>query len=81
VSRLDWMNDARCTEIGGEPFFPEYGEKTEEAKNVCSRCPVQTECLTYALTIENTGVWSVIGIWGGTTPEERRQIKRTRTAA
>ena len=73
---LDWMHDARCKEIGGEPFFPEPGGDSEPAKRICRQCPVQTECLSHALTIEESGVWSVMGVWGGTTHKERLRLAR-----
>jgi WhiB family redox-sensing transcriptional regulator len=38
----------------------------EEAKKVCSGCPVKDTCLEYALGKQ------VSGIWGGTTLEERK---------
>lgn len=48
----------------------------ELAKAVCKRCPVQPECLAYAL--ERGEQW---GVWGGTSEEERRSIKRRATRA
>ena len=66
-----WHDDALCAETGPELFFPEEGESYEDAKTICRRCPVQDECLDYALrhSIE-------FGVWGGTTPYERRQLRR-----
>lgn len=52
-----------------EVFFDDYQRETA-AKAICHRCPVKSLCLEYAL--END---EVFGIWGGTTPSERRQIK------
>lgn len=37
-------------------------------------CPVRNECLDYALTAEH----GLYGMWGGTTPKERRVIRRRR---
>jgi WhiB family redox-sensing transcriptional regulator len=46
-----------------------------KAKSVCCQCPVTTECLEFALeTNQDTG------IWGGTSEEERRQIRRDAAA-
>ena len=42
-----------------------------DAKLVCNRCPVTTECLSWAL---NTGQDS--GVWGGMSEDERRALKR-----
>jgi len=41
------------------------------AKELCSKCPLVYDCLTYALAAKETH-----GIWGGTTPIEREQILR-----
>jgi len=75
----DWRNRANCLKSDPELFFP-VGEirmgnaahrQSELAKAVCARCVVVDECLIYALeTNQDTG------IWGGTTPDERRAMKR-----
>ena len=69
------FTDALCKEIGVEVFFPEdssYGYEERYAKKLCSGCPIIKECLEWALHHENHG------IWGGTTPMDRRFIRRTR---
>lgn len=48
-------------------------EATAEAKAICARCPVQVECLEYAL--ENREQY---GVWGGTTRDERKAMLRAR---
>ena len=52
-------------------FFPVQGASTREAKIICGRCPVQTECLNYALEFNEKH-----GVWGGTTERERRKIRQ-----
>lgn len=42
------------------------------AKNICRACPVKTECLEYALSTHEYGVWA------GTTQRERALIRKTR---
>lgn len=44
---------------------------TEIAKQACLSCPVRAECLRRAL---ETG--ERYGIWGGMTPDERRDLAR-----
>jgi WhiB family transcriptional regulator, redox-sensing transcriptional regulator len=69
----EWVRDAACAETDPEAFFP-YGEVSAEvrlAKAVCATCPVQNECLTYALEVDEPH-----GIWGGLTPKERKRLKR-----
>lgn len=60
----------RCTEVDPELFFPEYGATTKEAKQVCKDCPIQGPCLIWAVV--NREQW---GVWGGSTPLERRKIQ------
>ena len=42
-----------------------------EAKSVCRRCPVVSECLTWALESGQDA-----GVWGGMSEDERRALKR-----
>ena len=66
---------ASCQEVDPEMFFPVASQEPQEAKNMralCAGCPVNVECLTYAL--EN----DVMGIWAGTNHEMRKQIRKER---
>jgi len=42
-----------------------------EAKRVCEECAVKQDCLEFALETNQD-----CGIWGGTSEDERRQIRR-----
>ena len=66
-----WMLEARCLDADPEAFFPEKGGSTREAKRICAICPVQQDCLTYALRNDER-----FGIWGGMSERERRRLKR-----
>lgn len=66
-----WMSDSLCAQIDPEMFFPEKGGSTREAKRICLRCDVRSECLDYALRTEER-----FGIWGGLSERERRRLKR-----
>ena len=75
VLSADWA--ARGTRRYGDPdlFFPITSSgpallQIAQAKAVCARCPVLIDCLGYAL---ETG--QDAGVWGGTTAEERREIR------
>jgi len=70
--------DPAC--FGQDPnlFFPsDYGlrnwEQIDAARDECIGCPLQPVCLEWAL--ENPGL---DGVWAGTTPPERRLIRRER---
>lgn len=71
-----WRKLAICRDTDPELFFPvgSTGQallQIARAKEVCCECPVKPECLEFALeTNQDTG------IWGGTSEEERRQIRR-----
>jgi len=69
---LVWKEQASCKGML-ETFFPKRGENktVNRAKAVCSICPVQEECLNYAL--ENGDVH---GVWGGKSERQRRAIRR-----
>lgn len=66
----DW-SDASCAQSDPEAWFPENGGSRRDPKRVCARCPVLAGC----------GAWAVAtrqqhGIWGGLTPDERRELWR-----
>ena len=41
-----------------------------ELRAICASCPVIAQCAAHALAYENFGVWA------GTTPNERRKLRR-----
>lgn len=75
IDPRDWAADAACLGTNPELFFPvsTFGpalEQTAAAKRICHQCPVRADCLDWALR-----VGEAYGIWGGTTPEERRFLR------
>ena len=44
------------------------------AKRICALCPLKQQCAEYAILANEE-----FGIWGGTTPEERRAISGARS--
>ena len=73
---MDWRHHALCREQDPELFFPigttgPAASQVDEAKAVCGRCPVVEPCLIWAL---ETG--QDAGVWGGTSEDERRALKR-----
>lgn len=66
-----------CREIGITLFFPdEKGDNGSDtytlARTICSACTVRIQCLEWAVRHEDHGMW------GGTSPVERRKIRRER---
>ena len=80
-----WRSVAICRDTDPDLFFPVGTTgyalvQIDRAKQVCGECPAQIECLDYALETNQDS-----GIWGGTSEEERRALRRrlagrTRTA-
>jgi WhiB family redox-sensing transcriptional regulator len=71
-----WRKNALCKDTDPELFFPvgNTGQallQITEAKRVCEECTVKQECLDFALETNQD-----CGIWGGTSEDERRQIRR-----
>lgn len=76
-----WRNDAACRDTDPDLFFPVGTtgpaiDQIRSAKQVCSECLVREPCLEYALQSNQDS-----GVWGGTSEEERRAIRRQRAAA
>lgn len=64
-----WMEQASCAQTDPEAFFPDKGGSPAMAKKICQRCPVQAECLAFALEHKER-----FGIWGGVTERDRRKL-------
>jgi len=70
------MSRGACRESDPDLFFPvavgtgPAARQVEVAKAVCGPCAVRANCLSYALEAMPEG------IWGGTTPDERRAARR-----
>lgn len=75
-----WMEDARCSWIGGDYWFPRQGlpGAATFAKQIClTECPVRDLCLEYAMRAETgASTWMRQGIFGGLTANERRKYER-----
>ena len=81
------MAEALCREVGSEVFYAEAPDgitgkflaawnrnANVEAKSICAVCPVRVQCLQHAIDTDERH-----GIWGGMTPDERRQEARRRS--
>lgn len=70
-----WQEEGLCAQADPDAWFPQKGGSVLAAKRICQRCPVQAECLEYALTHDER-----FGVWGGLSERERRALKRKRRA-
>lgn len=63
-----------------DAWFPDLGSnasnETRWAKQMCKECPIQRECLEYALIADEK-----YGIWGGLTATERDQLRNRHLTA
>ncbi len=74
-AELLWQHQAACRGPNQAIFFPpgqlerrsEKRHRELRAKEICSSCPVEVQCRTYAIEIREQH-----GIWGGLTEGERR---------
>jgi Transcription factor WhiB len=68
---LDWREAGVCNQTDPDVFFPDTGVPAEPAKAICHRCPSKYPCLRFALDEQ-----IMYGVWGGTSPRERRRMLR-----
>ena len=76
-----WRSTASCRDTDPALFFPvgTSGAALEQiatAKAVCADCQVKDLCFEFALKTNQDS-----GVWGGTSEEERRQVRRERNGA
>ena len=70
-----WMSLGACQSEDPELFFPIATSgaallQIDAAKAVCRDCAVRAACLAFGIHTSQDG------IWGGTTSEERRAMRR-----
>jgi WhiB family redox-sensing transcriptional regulator len=73
----DWRSRSLCRDSNPELFFPVGAtgialDQIEAAKEICDICTVNHECLEFALATNQEA-----GVWGGTTEDERRKLRKT----
>lgn len=80
IASDEWRRHAACRDTDPDLFFPVGTtgpaiEQIENAKAVCGECDAKADCLEYALATNQDS-----GIWGGTSEEERRQLRKQHAA-
>lgn len=82
IPEFIFKDNASCAETDPELFFShevlDFNGKVRgkylnlaAAKKICDSCPLKIDCLEYALNNNE------VGIWGGTTEEQRSTIRRS----
>ncbi|HVC24324.1 MAG TPA: WhiB family transcriptional regulator [Acidimicrobiales bacterium] len=69
----DWTALARCRGMDVTRFFSTDPEILADAKLICRECEVRLSCLDEAL--RDAGIR---GVWGGTSEDDRRAVRRRR---
>lgn len=72
----DWRALAACRSVDANLFFPAGSTgpalaQVHAAKAFCRSCPVQRDCLEFALQTNQED-----GVWGGKDETERRRLRR-----
>jgi WhiB family redox-sensing transcriptional regulator len=72
----DWRELAACRDTDPDLFFPVGTtgpaiEQIEAAKAVCRQCEAQSACLEFAMATNQES-----GVWGATSEEERRKLRK-----
>lgn len=72
----DWRTLAACRDTDPDLFFPvgttgAAVDQIEAARAVCHSCEAQPACLEFALTTNQES-----GVWGGTSEDERRKLRK-----
>lgn len=66
-----WREARACKEVSLSFFFPTTKGVSKKTIEICDKCPVEWECLNYAVT---NGI--EYGIWGGKTEAQRLPLIR-----
>lgn len=72
MANSEWQDRALCK--GNTALFFDNSQRNQ-AKSICRRCPIWQPCLDFAMA----ETW-VQGVWGGTTENERKKLRKARSA-
>src|SRR4051794_10285470 len=72
---LEEVGSVPCRESHTAAWWPDKRDlnspTTHGAIAACRRCPLQAPCAAYAIAADER-----FGVWGGTTPDDRRAVRR-----
>lgn len=73
MSRYDWMENARCAQTDPDLWHPDgVGVGYSDARKICTRCPVQQQCVDFAQAAEGEIAPNRRhGMWGAQLPNAR----------
>jgi WhiB family redox-sensing transcriptional regulator len=70
MKKLLWRSTAPCAGKLDMFFDETHAKSVRAARKICNMCAVHVECLAYALEHQE------IGVWAGTTTNQRAKILR-----
>jgi hypothetical protein len=76
VHRPAWQRYGACRGVDIEAFIPNRGGRFGPARELCQRCAVRQDCFDFAMADDE-----LVGMWGGTTEPERREMRAGRGVA
>jgi hypothetical protein len=69
--RAGWHRDALCKHFPTLTWFPQPCDDVRTVKAICAACPAFDQCKHWALNADP----DLVGIWGGLSEVERREIR------
>lgn len=67
-----WREQAACLDTDPDLFFPAHpNDRCDDARAVCATCPVQEECLGWALERDER-----FGVWGGKNQQQLSAMRK-----
>ena len=72
LHRPAWHADAACRGLGADAFVRGAWGSYDTVRALCVGCPVRAECLQAAPLADP----EILGLWGGTTANQRRKMRR-----
>lgn len=75
IKENTWKSMGRCITSDPDAFFPASSQQPNAALALCGKagdpneCPVKAECLA-------AGMQERYGVWGGTTENDRKKLRR-----
>jgi len=68
-----WFLQAVCADPKIDPDL--FFNDSDTARQICGRCPVRNDCLSYAMASEIDTGSQLIGVWGGLSPIQRKRLR------
>jgi WhiB family redox-sensing transcriptional regulator len=75
AAELEWRDQARCTTVDPDLWFPEKGGTPRPAEQICRSCEPRARCLAWALQHQEK-----YGVWGGFNERARKRVARLHKA-